>query len=54
MLGTGESFVIVGAQSLGFALTGPRQAGKVISWMGTALYAALAAGAPLGSMIIAA
>ena len=54
VLGAGESFVITAAQSWGMALVGPRRAGRAISWLGTALYAALAVGAPLGSAIDAA
>jgi MFS family permease len=48
VLGAGESFIITGAQAWGLALA-PRQAGKVIAWMGTAMYAAFALGAPLGT-----
>lgn len=54
VLGAGESFVITAAQSWGMARVGPRRAGQAISWLGTALYAALAFGAPLGSAIDAA
>ena len=51
VLGAGESFVIVGAQSWGLAAAGPENAGKVIAWLGVAMYAAFAAGAPLGSAL---
>jgi len=53
LLGAGESFAITGAQAWGFILGGPRNTGKVIAWMGTALYAAFAFGAPLGTVLYA-
>jgi MFS family permease len=52
-LGGCESFVITGALSHGLALGGPRNAGRVISWIGTALWAAYAAGAPAGTALYA-
>ena len=52
-LGAGESFAITGAQTWGFLLAGARNTGKVIAWMGTALYAAFALGAPLGTVLYA-
>lgn len=53
LLGAGESFAITGAQAWGFLLAGPRNTGKVIAWMGTALYAAFALGAPIGTVLYA-
>ena len=50
-LGGCESFVITGALSQGLVLGGPTNAGKVISWVGTALWAAYAAGAPAGTAL---
>jgi MFS family permease len=49
VLGGAESFIITGATTWGLARVGVRDAGKVIAWMGTAMFAALAVGAPLGS-----
>ncbi|MDQ0470048.1 arabinose transporter [Labrys wisconsinensis] len=51
LLGGGESFVITGAQSWGLALAGPSNAGRIIAWAGTAMWAAFAAGAPLGTVL---
>jgi MFS family permease len=53
VLGAAESFVIVGAQSLGLVLAGTYHGGKVISWLGVAMYGAFAVGAPLGSALFA-
>lgn len=50
-LGGAESFVITGALSQGLALGGPRNAGRVIAWIGTALWAAYGAGAPAGTVL---
>ncbi|WP_423066094.1 arabinose transporter [Devosia sp. CN2-171] len=51
VMGGAESFVITGAQSWGLAVAGPGNAGKVIGWIGTAMYIALAVGAPIGSLL---
>ena len=51
VLGGAESFIITGATTWGLARVGARNAGKVIAWMGTAMFAAFAAGAPLGTML---
>lgn len=51
LLGGAESFIITGAQSWGLALGGPRNAGRVIAWVGTALWAAYAVGAPAGTAL---
>ena len=51
LLGAGESFVITGAQAWGLVLGGSRKTGSVIAWMGTAIFAAYAFGAPIGTML---
>jgi MFS family permease len=51
VLGGAESFVITGAVSWGLALVGPQGAGRVIAWIGTAMFAALALGAPVGTIL---
>jgi MFS family permease len=48
VLGGAESFIITGATVWGFARVGAQNAGKVIAWTGTAMFAAFAGGAPLG------
>jgi MFS family permease len=49
VLGGAESFIITGATTCGLARVGAHNAGKVIAWMGTVMFAALAVGAPLGT-----
>jgi MFS family permease len=51
VLGGAESFIITGATTWGLARVGAHNAGKVIAWMGTAMFAALAVGAPLGAAL---
>src|SRR5437867_1523497 len=51
VLGAGESFIITGAQTWGLALAGAQNTGKVLAWMGTAMYAAFALGAPVGTSL---
>ena len=51
VLGGGESFIVTGALSWGFALAGAGNSGMVMSWIGTALWASFAAGAPAGNAI---
>jgi len=53
LLGAAESFIITGAVSWGLFLAGPASAGRVIAWIGMALFAALALGAPLGTALYA-
>jgi MFS family permease len=47
VLGGAESFIFTGATTWGLARVGAHNAGKVIAWMGTAMFAAFAAGAPI-------
>jgi MFS family permease len=51
ILGGAESFIITGATTWGLARAGTHNAGKVISWIGTAMFAAFAVGAPLGTVL---
>ncbi|MCR4524216.1 MFS transporter [Bosea sp. 47.2.35] len=51
VLGGAESFIITGATIWGLARVGPAHAGKVIAWMGTAMFAAFAGGAPIGTIL---
>ncbi|HJQ33021.1 MAG TPA: arabinose transporter [Pyrinomonadaceae bacterium] len=54
VLGGAESFIITGALSWGLALGGAENTGKVMAWVGTAMYVAFAVGAPSGSALYAA
>jgi MFS family permease len=51
VLGAAESYIITGGVSWGLALAGQANAGKVIAWVGMAMFAALALGAPLGTAL---
>ncbi len=51
VLGGAEAFIITGATTWGLIRVGTHNAGKVIAWMGTAMFAAFAAGAPLGTAL---
>src|SRR3954465_35057 len=51
VLGGAESFIITGATTWGLARVGAQNAGKVIAWMGTAMFTAFAGGAPLGTAL---
>lgn len=53
LLGASESFIITGALIWGLGVVGAQNAGRVIAWMGTALWAAFAAGAPTGATLYA-
>jgi MFS family permease len=53
LLGTAESFIITAAVSWGLALADSHSTGKVIAWVGSAMFAAFAIGAPVGSALYA-
>lgn len=50
-LGGAESFIITGAVAWGLALVNSEHAGKVIAWVGTAMFAAMALGGPIGTLL---
>jgi MFS family permease len=54
VLGGAESFIVTGAFTWGLALVGPQNTGKIMAWVGTAMYAAFAVGAPAGTSLYAA
>jgi MFS family permease len=51
LLGGAESLVITGAVSWGLGLAGPANTGRVIAWVGMAMFASLAFGAPVGTTL---
>jgi MFS family permease len=53
LLGGAESFIITAAVSWGLALVDAGNTGKVIAWIGMAMFAAFAIGAPAGSALYA-
>ena len=53
LLGVGESFIITGAQSWGLAILGAQNTSKVLAWVGSAMFGAFAAGAPIGAALYA-
>ena len=53
LLGVGESFIITGGQSWGLAILTVRNTSKALAWVGSAMFAAFAAGAPIGSALYA-
>lgn len=53
VLGGAESFIITATVSWGLAVAGARDTGKVIAWVGSAMFAAFAIGAPVGSALYA-
>ena len=53
LLGVGESFIIIGGQSWALAILTVHNTSKAIAWVGSAMFAAFAIGAPIGSAIYA-
>jgi MFS family permease len=51
LFGAAESFIITGALSWGLALGGAQNTGKVMAWIGMAMYIAFAVGAPVGTAL---
>ncbi|HKU96864.1 MAG TPA: arabinose transporter [Vineibacter sp.] len=51
LLGGAESFVITGAVSWGLSLVDAQNTGRVIAWVGAAMFAAFALGAPVGAAL---
>lgn len=51
VLGGAESFIITGGVSWGLGLVDRRHAGKVIAWVGTAMFAAMVLGGPVGTVV---
>jgi MFS family permease len=50
-LGGGESYIMSGVQTWSLTLAGTPRAAQVIGWVGTAMFTALAVGAPLGGYL---
>ncbi|MFZ6871503.1 arabinose transporter [Undibacterium sp. Di27W] len=51
VLALGESLVVTGSLGWGIGLVGPQNAGKVMAWVGIAIYGAFALGAPIGVFV---
>ncbi|MFM0554688.1 MFS transporter [Paraburkholderia sediminicola] len=51
VLGGAESFIITGGVAWGLCLVHTQHAGKVIAWVGTAMFAAMALGGPIGTIL---
>ena len=53
VLGGAESFIVTGAFTWGLGIIGPQNTGQIMAWVGTAMYAAFAVGAPVGTSLYA-
>jgi MFS family permease len=53
LLGAAESVIITATVSWGMVLAGPAHTGRVIAWVGAAMFAAFAVGAPIGAALYA-
>jgi MFS family permease len=51
VLGGSESFIITGGVAWGLGLVDQQDAGKVIAWVGTAMFAAMSLGGPVGTIL---
>jgi MFS family permease len=51
VLGGAESFIITGGIAWGLGLVERQHVGKVIAWVGTAMFAAMALGGPVGTVL---
>ena len=51
LLGGAESFVITGSVTWGLGLVDQQNTGRVIAWVGAAMFGAFAVGAPIGSVL---
>ncbi|SIR76130.1 arabinose transporter [Pseudacidovorax sp. RU35E] len=51
VLGGAESFIITGALGWGLGMASAQYTGRVIAWVGTAMFAAFAVGAPAGATL---
>jgi len=53
LMGGAESLVITGGMTWALGLVAPGQAARSIAWVGMAMFAAMAVGAPIGSAVFA-
>ncbi|HEY4171061.1 MAG TPA: arabinose transporter [Reyranella sp.] len=51
LLGAAESFVITGSVTWGLGLVDQQSTGRVIAWVGAAMFGAFAVGAPIGAVL---
>ena len=52
LLGVGESLVIIGVIAWGVGFVGPARSGRVLAFVGAAMYGALAVGGPVGLVLM--